>query len=314
MKSLIARLLLATAMVCGPASAQQVVKFVSPFAAGGGSDVYTRLVASELSKAGTQVIVENKPGASGAIAADYVAKSRPDGLTLFVGSTTTMVFNPSQVAKLPYDPLKDFVAVSQIGYQPIILVGRPDLPYSNLKEMVAYAKANPGKINRGSPGAGTPTNLGVLLFERMAGIQTTHVPFNGDAPALQALLGGNLDIYGTTPTGPMAHVQSGKLRVLGVFDSKRLTQMPNAPTMKESGYDIEAYGWFALVAPTGTPREAIDRLNKAINQVLTSDDFIAKARAMGMEPRGGSPEQLARYIRSEHDRWTPLLASLPKSN
>jgi tripartite-type tricarboxylate transporter receptor subunit TctC len=314
MKSLITRLLLATAMVCGSASAQQVVKFVAPYTAGGGTDVYTRLVAAELSKAGIQVIVENKPGASGGIAADYVARSRPDGLTLFVGSTTTMVFNPSQVDKLPYDPLKDFVPVSQIGYQPIILVGRADLPYSNIKELVAYAKANPGKINRGSPGAGTPTNLGVLLFERMAGIQTTHIPFNGDPPAMQALLGGNLDIYGTTITGPLAHVQSGKLKVLGVFDSKRLSQVPNAPTLRESGYDLEAYGWFALVAPTGTPREAIDRLNKAINLVLTREDFIAKASAMGMEARGGSSEDLGKYIRSEHDRWTPLLKSLPKSN
>jgi tripartite-type tricarboxylate transporter receptor subunit TctC len=314
MRSLITRLLLATAVVCSSASAQQVIRFIAPYTAGGGTDVYTRLVASELSKAGMQVIVENKPGASGAIAAEYVAKSKPDGLTLFVGSTTSMVFNPSQIDKLPYDPLKDFVPVSLIGYQPIIIVGRTDLPYSNLKEMVAYAKANPGKINRGSPGAGTPTNLGVLLFERMAGINTTHIPFNGDPPAIQALLGGSLDIHGTTITGPLAQVQAGKLRVLGVFDRKRLPQVPNAPTAKESGYDLEAYGWFALVAPAGTPRESIDRLNKAVNQVVTRDDFIARASAMGMEARGGTPEELGKYIRAEHDRWTPLLKSLPKSN
>lgn len=310
MKSFITRLLLATAVACGSASAQPVTKIVVPFAAGGGTDVYVRLLASEIAKTGLPVIVENKPGASGNIAADYVAKSRPDGLTVFVGTNSTMANNTVLFDKLPYDPLKDFTPVSHIGYQPMIIVGRSDLPYKNLKEMVAYAKANPGKINRGSPGAGIISNLAPLMFERVAGIRTTHVPFNGDAPGIHALLSGSIDIHGTSITAPMPHVQSGKIRVLGVFDNKRLPQVPDAPTFRELGYDVEAYAWYTLVAPAGTPREAVERLNKAVNQVLAREDFIAKARAMGMEPRGGSPEDLGKYIRAEYDRWVPLLKSL----
>lgn len=311
MKSLIGRLLLATVVVCGSASAQPVTKIVVPFAAGGGTDVYVRLLASEVAKSsGLSVIVENKPGASGNIAATYVAKSRPDGLTVFVGTNSTMANNTVLFEKLPYDPLKDFVPVTHIGYQPMILVSRTDLPFSTLQEMVAYAKANPDKINRGSPGAGIISNLAPLMFERQAGIRTTHIPFNGDAPALQALLGGNIDIHGTSITATLPHVQSGKVRVLGVMDNKRLPQVPNAPTFKESGYDVEAYAWYTLVAPAGTPREAIERLNKAVNQVLAREDFVAKARAIGVEPRGGSPEELGAYMRKEYDRWVPLLKSL----
>lgn len=311
LKSLFTRLLLATAVACGSASAQTgVTKIVVPFAAGGGTDVYVRLLVSELSKNGLHVIVENKPGASGNIAADYVAKARPDGLTVFVGTNSTMANNTVLFDKLPYDPLKDFTPVTHIGYQPMIIVARTDLPYKNLQEMVAYAKANPGKINRGSPGAGIISNLAPLMFERLAGIRTTHVPFNGDAPGLQALLGGSIDIHGTSITASLPHVQSGKIRVLGVMDNKRLAQVPDAPTFKEAGYDVEAYAWYTLVAPAGTPREAIERLNKAVNQVLARPDFIAKAHAMGMEPRGGSPEDLGKYIHKEYERWVPLLKSL----
>lgn len=316
MTSPITRLLLASLLVCGSASAQQVTKFVVPFAAGGATDGYVRLVAGELTKAGLHVIVENKPGASGSIASDYVAKSRPDGLTLLAATNGQLVNNVALFDKLPYDPVKDFVPVSYMGYQTTLIVARTDLPYSNLKEMVAYAKANPGKINRGSPGAGGMANLGPLMFERVAGISTTNVPFNGDPPAVQALLGGNIDIYGTTITSSLPHIQSGKLRVLGVFGHQRLPQLPNAPTFKESGYDVEVFGWTVLVAPTGTPRDAIDRLNTAINQALARDDFIAKARAMGFEPRGGSPEDLGKHVRAEYDRWVPLIKSLnlPKNN
>lgn len=317
MRVLISRLLLATALaVGGAASAQTVTKIVVPFAAGGGTDVYVRMLASELTKDGMQVIVENKPGASGTIAAEYVLHSKPDGFTVFVGTNSTLGNNTVLFDKLPYDPLKDFAPVTHIAYQPTIIVARPDAPFKTLQEMVAYAKANPDKINRGSPGAGIISNLAPLMFERMAGIRTTHVPFNGDAPALQALLGGSIDIDGTSITAPLPHVRSGKMRVLGVMDTKRLPQVPDAPTFKEAGYDLVAPAWYTLVAPAGTPHEAIEKLNHAVNRVITREDFIARARAMGMEPRGGTPEELGRYIKSEFDRWVPLLKSLnlPKSS
>lgn len=310
MKTIIARLLLATAFLCGSATAQTVTRIVLPFAAGGGTDLYVRLLAAELSKGGMQVIVDNKPGASGSIAASYVAHARPDGLTVFVGTNSTLANNTVLFDKLPYDPFKDFAPVTHIGYQPMIIVGRTDLPFSTLQEMVTYAKANPGKINRGSPGAGIISNLAPLMFEREAGIQTTHIPFNGDAPALQALLGGTIDIHGTSITASLPYVQSGKLRVLGVMDSKRLPQVPDAPTFKEAGYNIDAYAWYTLVAPAGTPADAIMRLNRAVNQVLAREDFMLRARAIGVEPRGGTPDDLARYIKQEYDRWVPLLKSL----
>lgn len=311
MKTFITRMLLATAIACGSVGAQPVTKIVVPYGAGGTTDSYVRLLAAELNKtAGMQVIVENKPGASGVIAASHVARARPDGQTVFLGANSTLVNNTVMFENLPYDPLKDFAPVSRVADMSMVFVGRTDLPYRNLNEMVAYAKANPGKINRGSPGAGSGTNLPAVLFERVAGIQTTHVPFNGDAPAMQALLSGSIDIHSTVIASALPHVRSGAVRVLGVSGGKRLTQVPDVPTFRESGYDLEADAWFSLVVPAGTPREAIERLNKAVNQVLAQEDFIAKARAMGLEPHGSSPEELGKHIRAEHDRWVPLIKSL----
>lgn len=306
----ISGLLVGLCVALGSAQAQQATKIVVPFAAGGGTDQYVRILAAELTKRGTQVIVENKPGASGIVAADYVARSRPDGLTVLVSSLGTLANNTILYDKLPYDPNKDFAPVTQIAYQPAIIVGRADLPYKNIKEMVEYAKANPGKINRGSPGAAILTNLAPLSFEKTVGISTTHIPFNGDSPAVQALLGGQIDIHGTSITGSLPHIRSGKLRVLGVMDSRRLPQVPDAPTFKELGYDLEATLWYSLSVPSGTSKETINRLNKAVNEVIADPEFVAKARAIGMEPRGGTPEELAKFVRTEHDRWVPVLQSL----
>lgn len=304
-------LLAALAFAALPAFAQgNVTKIVVPFPPGGGTDQYVRLLAADLAKKGLQVIVENKPGASGIIAADYVARAKPDGQTILMTSLGVLASNTVVYEKLPYNPQKDFAPVAQIAYQPSIIVGRMDLPYKNIKEMVEYAKANPGKINRGSPGASILTNLAPMAFEKMAGISTTHIPFPGDAPGLQALLGGNIDIHGTSITGPLQHIKAGKMRVLGVMDSKRLPQVPEAPTFKEQGYDIEALLWYGLSAPAATPRATIDRVNKAINDVIADPDFVARARAIGMEPRGGTPDEYGKFAKAEFDRWVPLLQSL----
>ena len=235
----------------GPAQAQPATRIVVPFAAGGGTDQYVRLMAAELTRRGMQVIVDNKPGASGIVAADFVAHARPDGLTVLVSSLGTLANNTILFDKLPYDPNKDFAPVGQIAYQPAIIVGRVDLPYKNIQEMVQYAKLNPGKINRGSPGAAILTNLAPMQFEKAVGISTTHVPFNGDAPAIQALLGGQIDIHGTSITGSLPLVRSGKLRVLGVMDSRRMPQVPEAPTFKEMGYDL-------VVVPVDTGMQVIE--------------------------------------------------------
>ncbi|WP_399677730.1 Bug family tripartite tricarboxylate transporter substrate binding protein [Xenophilus sp.] len=307
-------LVVGLAAFAGAAQAQQATRIVVPFAAGGGTDQYARLLAAELTRQGTQTIVENKPGASGIIAASYVAQARPDGTTVLLTSLSTLVTNAVMYEKLPYDPAKSFVPVTQVAYQPTIVVGRTDLPYKDIKGMVAYAKANPGKINRGSPGASILTNLAPVAFEGMAGISTTHIPFNGDTPGLQALLGGQIDIQGTSITGPLSHIRAGKMRVLGVMDAKRMPQMPDAPTFKEQGYDIEALLWYGLSAPAATPRGAVEELNRKVNRLLSDPEFIERARAMGMEPRGGTAEQYGRYVQAEAERWVPILQrlNLPK--
>ena len=302
-------IVLGTVMSAG-VHAQNATRIIVPFTPGGGTDQYVRLLSAELTKKGMQVIVENKPGASGIIAADYVARSRPDGKTVLMTSLSLLVSNTVVFEKLPYDPQKDFASVTQIAYQPSIIVGRPDAPFKNIKEMVAYAKANPGKINRGSPGAAILTNLAPIAFEQMVGISTTHIPFAGDPPGLMAVLQGEIDIQGTSITGPLQHIRAGKMIVLGVMDSKRLSQVPEAMTFKEQGYDIEAPLWYALSVPAATPRPIIDGLNKAINQVIGDPEFVAKAQAIGMEPKGGTPEELDRYIHAEFNRWVPVLRSL----
>jgi tripartite-type tricarboxylate transporter receptor subunit TctC len=258
---------LALATAFGSAIAQtQFTKIVVPFAAGGGTDVYVRMLAEEMTKRGTRVIVENKPGASGLIAADYAAKSRPDGQTLLVTFLGILATNTVIYEKLPYDPQKDFAPVSQISYQPTIVVARADLPYKTIKEMVTYAKANPGKINRGSPGAAILSNLAPLNFEKAAGISTTHIPFNGDAQAIQAMLSNSIDIYGTSITSSLPHIKSGKFRVLGVMDSRRLPQVPDAPTFKEMGYDFEAPLRYYLSVAAGPPNDPNPKQNRNIKK------------------------------------------------
>jgi tripartite-type tricarboxylate transporter receptor subunit TctC len=308
--------ILAVSTAFGSAAAQSgVTKIVVPFNAGGGTDVYVRMLAEEMTKRGMRVIVENKPGGSGIIAADYVAKAKPDGQTLLMSFVAILGTNTVLFEKLPYDPQKDFASVSAIAYQPTVIVGRTELPYRNVKEMVEYAKANPGKINRGSPGAAILTNLAPIQFEKSVGITTNHIPFNGDAQAIQAMLSDSIDIYGTSITSAMPHVKSGKFRVLGVMDSQRLSQMPDAPTFKEQGYDFIAPLRYYLSAPGGTPKEVVNKLNRAINEVIADPAFVARARAIGMEPRGGTAEEMDKFMRAEIDRWVPVVKSLnlPKS-
>ncbi|VWX61638.1 Tripartite tricarboxylate transporter substrate binding protein [Burkholderiales bacterium 8X] len=289
---------------------QQPLKIVVPFAAGGGTDSFLRMLADELTKRGTRTIVENKPGGSAVIAADYVARAKPDGNTIVMSFVGMMGTNTILFDKLPYDPQKDFTAVSQVAYQPTIIVARTDLPYKNLKEMVEYAKANPGKINRGSPGPAILSNLAPIAFEQSIGISTNHVPFNGDAPAIQAMLSDSIDIYGTSITSSLPHIKSGKFRVLGVMDSKRLPQVPDAPTFKEMGYNFEAPLRYYLSAPGATPKDVVAKLNKSINEVLVDPAFIERARGIGMEPQGGTPIEMERLLNSEIARWNPMIKSL----
>ncbi|CAN7770059.1 tripartite tricarboxylate transporter substrate binding protein [Pseudorhodoferax sp. LjRoot39] len=297
-------------MLAAAAVHAQSTRLVVPYNAGGATDAYARQLADEMGKRGVQTIVENKPGASGMIAADYVARSKPDGLTLFIGSNSTLVNNVVLFAKMPYDPFKDFVPVSHFGYQPMLLIARSNAPFATVAEYVAYARANPGKINRASVGAGSITNLCAVLLDRAAGITTTHVPYTGEAPLIQAMLSDQLDVYVGSATQAVAHIQSGKFRALAVFDQMRMEQFPGVPTLKESGYDIDALAWFGFVAPAGTPPAVVDRLGRVMSEILTSDSFTAKAARMGWIRRSGTPQEFGRFVQKEYKLWGPLIKDL----
>lgn len=303
-------LLSSTTLLVAFALHAQTTRLVVPYNAGGATDAYARQLAEEMSKRGMQTIIENKPGASGMIAADYVARAKPDGLTLFIGSNSTLVNNSVLFAKMTYDPFKDFVPVSHFGYQPLMLIARASAPFTTIAEYVAYARAHPGKINRASVGAGSITNLCAALLDRAAGISTTHVPYTGDTPMVQAMLSDQVDVYMGSITQSMPHIQSGKFRPLAVFDQVRLQQLPNVPTLKESGYDIDALAWFGFVAPAGTPQATVDRLNRTFNEILGNESFTARALQLGWIRRNGSAQEFGHFIQKEYDVWAPLIKEL----
>ncbi|WP_156909609.1 Bug family tripartite tricarboxylate transporter substrate binding protein [Ottowia thiooxydans] len=312
--------LLATAFTSFTASAQspsslsaQPIKIVVAFAPGGGTDLYARLISNELAKRGTSIVVENKPGGSGVIAASTVARAKPDGHTLLFSSLGLLVSNTVLVDKLPYDPQKELRGVTHIGSQPTIIVARSDAPFKDIRGLVAYAKEHPEKVNRGSPGAAIITNLAPVAFESKYGFKTTHVPFNGDTPGLTALLGGQIDIVGTGPSGPMPYIREGRMKLLGVMGDKRLSQFPEVETFKEQGYEFDGSIWYGLSAPAGTPNEIVKELNKIFNDVLNDPAFRTRAAEMGIEAKGGTPAEYDAYVRSEADRWVPQLRKIQQA-
>lgn len=300
----------AVLLVAATASAQQVTRIIAPYSAGSGLDAYIRTIADEMTKRGIQTIVENKPGASGIIGAETAARAKPDGLTLFMGSNSNLANNVVLFKKLPYDPFKAFTPISHIGYLPNVLIARSNAPFKTLNEFIAYAKANKLKVNRASSGAGVISNLAGALMDKVAGIETVHIPYLGDPLAIQALLSDQVDVYVGTLTLALPHTQSGKLRILAVLDDKRLEQMPSVPTFKEAGYDLSTHAWFGLLAPTGTPAATVDRLNKVINEILDGKEFVAKAAQLAVSVRGGTPQEFGRHIQAEYDRWAPVITEL----
>lgn len=296
--------------------AQTVTRLVIPYPPGGATDPYVRALADGFGRAGIQAILEHKPGASGILAAQYVAKAKPDGLTLLIAGNGILVNNIALFTPLAYDPVKDFEQVSLIGYGPMLLLARNGTPYSNMAELVAYAKANPGKINRASNGAGTTTNIGAVYFEKKYGFTTTHIPFQGLGPAVNALMAGDVDIFlGSATSMVVELLRAGRIRALGVMDSVRLPQLPDVPTMKEAGYPADVSFWLSVAAPAGTPPAQVTKLNEVINRVLAEGQFITQVKPMGVEPRGGSPAQMDKFLQSEIEQWVPVIREMGlKSN
>ena len=284
------------------------VKIVVPFAAGGTTDVVARLLAQKLTEAwGQSVIVENKAGAGGNIGADFVAKSPADGYTILMTSGSIVTANQYMYKNLSYDPAKDLVPVTNVATNPLLVTVHPDVPAKDLKEFIAYAKANPKKVNFGSAGIGTQTHLAAEGFAHAAGIEVTHVPYKGESAALTDLIGGQIQMVTPNLGGAIQHIQQGKIRALAVTSKERAPQIPDVPAVSEVIPGFENAGWFGLVAPAGTPRDVIDKIHRDSARILHSEDFKARLAQIGMFPVGNTPAEFGAAIRAESARWARVI-------
>jgi len=293
----------------GEAYPRGPVSLVVPFPAGGPTDAMARQLAQRLSdRLGQQVVVDNKGGAGGSIAAEAVAKAKPDGQTLFFGTTGTLAINPSLYSKLRYDPVKDFAPVSLMATTMNVLVVNPELPARNIGELIKLAKAKPNTLTFGSAGNGSSNHLSGELFSSSAGIQITHVPYKGSAPALTDLLGGRLTMMFDTIAQQTGNVAAGKVRALAVTGSKRSPLLPDAPTIQEAGLkDFDVTIWFGVLAPAGTPAPVVERLNREIVVVMSTDEMKKRMQTDGAEARSTSPEEFAALIKRDMAKWGPLV-------
>jgi len=282
---------------------------VVPYAAGGGNDVMARIVAEKMSKSlGQQIVIENRGGAGGSIATRQVAKAAPDGYTLGLGGTGTLAINPTLYPNVGYDPRKDFAPVGLIATSPLIIMVNPSLPAHNVQELIALAKAQPGKLNYASAGRGSGIHLGTVLFAATAGIDLTHIPYKGSGPALTDLLGGHVAIYFSSLPPAIGLVKEGKLRALGVTGLKRSATFPDVPTVAEQGMPgFEAVLHYGIVAPAGTPRPIIGKLNAALREALNSEEVHRRIATEGAEPLPTTPDEYAADIDREETKWSALV-------
>ena len=304
---------LLSAGLCVAAQAQtypdRPIRLIAPFPAGGLVDVLARAVGDELSKSlGQPVIVENRPGAGGNIGADAVAKSAPDGYTLLMTSAGILTANEFLYAKMPFDTATAFVPVSNVADMPMMVVVNPKIEAKTLAEFVAYAKANPGKLNFGSPGVGTTGHLGLALFMHAAGIRLTHVPYKGAAPAITDLIAGQIDGVVDNPPTVLPHIQAGKLKPLAVAAKTRMTQLPDLPTAAQAGVaNFEASSWFGVAAPAGTPPAIVARLHKDIAAALAKPELKERFVKSGARLLGNSPEEFAQQIKIDRKMWGEVI-------
>jgi tripartite-type tricarboxylate transporter receptor subunit TctC len=285
------------------------ITVVVPFTPAGATDVVTRLATDTIAKnSGWNFVVDNRPGASGNIGLQAVARSAPDGYTIGMGQTANIAINPSLYKKMPYDPLKDLTPVALVAEQPVVLVVKADSPYRSVADLVAAAKAKPGKLAMATASTGTVGHLAGELFARRAGFTFLNVPYKGAAQGLTDLIGGQTDYMFPTPQAAQALIKGGKLRALAVTSAKRIPILPDVPTIAESGYaGFEAIDWKALVAPAGTPPAVVKRLHAEAEKALGKPGMIAKLLAEGSKPMSGTPEQAAQLFKNEQARWGKVI-------
>ena len=285
------------------------LRIVVPFAAGAGVlDIMARLVGQHLGASlGQQVVIDNRPGAGGIVGAEVVAKAEPDGYTLLMGNTA-LVVSPYLYAKLPFEPLADFVPVTLVNSAPLLLVVHPSVPVQSVKELIAYAKARPGQLNYGSGGVGSTPYLATELLKAMAGIDVVHVPYKGGAPALADLVAGQLTFMLENVPGTMPLVKSGKLRALAITSAQRSPLAPDLPTMAEAGVpDYEMVGWNGVFVAKGTPAEIVARLNSDLAKVLRLPDVKEQMATLGAEPGGESAPAFGAFVKAESARWGRII-------
>jgi tripartite-type tricarboxylate transporter receptor subunit TctC len=305
--------ILCCALAAGAASAQgypaKPVRMVLPYPPGGGSDTIGRPLAQKLSESlGQQVVVENRGGANGNIGMEHAARAAPDGYTIVFALTAQLAVNPGLYSKVPYDPVKDFAPITLLGTGTYILVVHPSLPVKSLKQLIALAKAQPGKIAYSSSGNGSGGHLAAELMNSMAGIRMLHVPYKGGGPALVDLIAGQVQVLFSTQLASWPHIQSGRIRALAVSTAKRPASIPDLPTVAEAGlpgYDSGV--WYGVLAPAGTPRDIITRLNGEIVRALNQPDYRGLLVNNGIDPIGSPPEQLGQYIKSELAKWAKVV-------
>lgn len=287
------------------------IRLIVPYPPGGPNDIFGRMMAQKLSEAfGQQVIADNRGGASGIIGTELVARAAPDGYTLLLGGAALFSMNPVLLAKLPYQPLKDFAPVSLIASTPFILVTHPSLPAKNVQDLIALARSRPGQLNFASAGAGGPPRLAAEMFKSMAGIDMVHVPYTGGAPALTATIAGEAHLFFSSIAPALPLVKDGKLKGLAVTSAKRTAAVPEFPTIAESGIPgYEIGNWFAVAAPAATPKPIIARLNAELVKAINMSDVRRRFIDLGADPIGSTPDELAAYIRSELAKWGKVIRS-----
>ena len=292
-----------------PSAPAKNLRIVLGFSPGGSSDILARLLAQPLGDAlGVTVVIDNRPGAGGNIAAELVAKSPPDGATVLLGNQGVLATNLSLYASLPFDPVRDFAPIVLLASQPSVMVIHPSLPARTVKEFVALAKRRAGELNYASSGIGAATHLAGELFNAMAGVRMTHIPYKGAPQALTDVIAGQNQVMFPSVTSVIPHVDSGRLRALGVTDTRRLYALPKLPTVAEAGLPgYEARSWHGLVGPAGTPAAVVTRLNTELNKIVQSPETREKLAVQGVEVIGGSVQEFAQYIRSEIPKWGKII-------
>jgi tripartite-type tricarboxylate transporter receptor subunit TctC len=284
------------------------IRIVVPYPPGGFNDTLGRTLAEKFQKDwGQSALVENKPGANTVIGTEAVAKAAPDGYTLLVVAFPFAV-TPSLIRNLPYDTLRDFAPVALCAQSPNVLVVNPELPVKSVAELVALAKAKPDALSYASTGNGSSNHISMELFKTLAGVRLVHVPYKGSAPAEVDLMGGQVDMYFASPSSAAPHVVSGKLRALAQSGARRSSVAPDLPTVAEAGVPgYEVTVWFGLVAPAGTPREVVDKLNAEVLKVLAMPDVRERFLALGVEPLGSTPGEFASHIRAQMEKWAKVV-------